>query len=109
MGLNHALATATLDDRAQRAALRDGVLECGRLIGWATRTTIVFAERLARRPWNRCTRVELSAVFGELRSILRAYELRRRTPPARPCAARADRARRARRANARRNGYAPRG
>jgi len=105
---NHALATATLDDRAQRAALRDGVLECGRLMGWATRTTIVFAEGLVRRPWKRCTRVELAAVFEELRSVLRAHEVRRRTASARPCAARADRARRARRANARRNGNAPR-
>jgi len=98
MGLNHALAT--LDDRAQRAALRDGILECGRLIGWATRTTIVFTEGFTRRPWKRCTRLELSAVLDELRSIRRAYEIRRRTLPGIRCARRALRTRR--------NGRAPR-
>jgi len=99
MGRNYAVATATLDDRGQRAALRDGVLECGRLIGWATRTTIVFAERLARRPWKRCTPAELTAVLTELRTIRRAYAMRRRTPPAHHCARRALRAKR-------RNGHA---
>jgi len=94
MGFNHAVATATLDDRGQRAALRDGVLECGRLIGWATRTTIVFAERLARRPWKRCTPAELSWVLTELRSIRRAYAMRRHTPPAHRCVRRALRVRR---------------
>jgi hypothetical protein len=103
MGLNHALAT--LDGRGQRAALRDGVLESGRRIGWATRTTIVFTERFVRRPWKRCTGGDLSAVLEELQSILRAYEIRRHTLAPR-CAARMDRHRRAR--WTRRNGYAAR-
>ena len=94
MGRNYAVATATLDDRGQRAALRDGVLECGRLIGWATHTTIVFAERLARRPWKRCTPAELACVLTELRSIHRAYAMRRRLPSAHRCARRARRVRR---------------
>ena len=80
--LNRASATATLTAQEQRAALRDGLLECGRLIGWPTRTTISFTERLARRPWKRCTRVELSAVLDELHRILLALELRRHRSPA---------------------------
>lgn len=87
MGLNRAFATATLDGQEQRAALRDGLLEYGRLIGWPTRTTIAFTERLARRPWKRCTGVELSAVIEELHSILWAFEIRRHTPPAPSCPA----------------------
>ena len=76
MGLNLACAAATLDGQAQRAALRDGVLACGRQMGWPTRTTIAFTERVARRPWKRCTRAELSAVLREFHSILFAFEVR---------------------------------
>ena len=101
--LNRAFATATLDAQEQRAALRDGLLECGRLIGWPPRTTIAFTERLARRPWKRCTRAELSAVLEELHSILWAFEVRRNTPTASRCLASANG-----RARARSNGHAPR-
>src|SRR5436190_24114073 len=76
MGLNLACATAKLNEQAQRAALRDGVLACGRQMGWPARTTIAFTERVVRRPWKRCTRAELSAVLRELRSLLFAFEVR---------------------------------
>lgn len=75
MGRNPILAT--FDEQSQRAALRDGVLECGGLIGWPTRTTIAFAERLARRPWKRCTSSQLTTVLDELQAIHRAIEVRR--------------------------------
>lgn len=104
--LNRAFATATLDAQEQRAALRDGLLECGRLIGWPTRTTIAFTERLARRPWKRCTPAELSAVLEELHSILRAVELRRHIPAARRCPASVNGRLRAR--DGRSSGHAPR-
>lgn len=70
---------ATHDEPSQRAALRDGVLEYGRLLGWPTRTTIAFAERLARRPWKRCTSRQLTPVLDELQAICRAVEARRNT------------------------------
>ena len=95
MGIDGSLAAR--DERAQRAALRDGVLECGRLIGWPTHTTIAFAEGLARRPWKRCTPAQLLIVLDELRAIARAFEVCRRTPTARGPAVRPDR----------RNGRAP--
>ncbi len=101
--LNRAFATATLDAQEQRAALRDGLLECGRLIGWPPRTTIAFTERLARRPWKRCTGAELSAVLEELHSILWAFDVRRTTPTAPRCPSRANG-----RVRARSNGHAPR-
>lgn len=100
--LNRAFATATLDAQEQRAALRDGLLECGRLIGWPARTTIAFTERLARRPWKRCTGAELSAVMEELHGILWAFEVRRNTPTAPRCPGSANG-----RAWVRRNGSAP--
>ena len=68
------------EERAQRAALRDGLLQCGRLLGWRARTVIVVTEQLARRPWKRCTRGELDEVLDELISVLRAFELRRNAP-----------------------------
>ena len=101
MGLNRTFAM--LDEQEQRAALRDGLLECGRLIGWPTRTTIAFTERLTRRPWKRCTRAELWAVLEELHSILRAFEIRRHTPTGPGSAVRANGGRRTRS-----NGHAPR-
>jgi hypothetical protein len=103
--LSRAFATATLDAQEQRAALRDGLLECGRLIGWPARTTIVFTERLARRPWKRCTRAELSAVLEELLRVLWAFEVRRKTPTAPRCPALANGRARVRE---RSNGHAPR-
>ena len=102
--LNRAFATATLDAQEQRAALRDGLLECGRLIGWPARTTIAFTERLARRPWKRCTRAELSTALEELHTILWAFEVRRHTAPRCPATAGC----RARARAARSNGHAPR-
>jgi hypothetical protein len=56
----------------ERAALREGVLTCGRRLGWSTRTAIVFTERLTRRPWKRCTGPELASVLDELRAVARA-------------------------------------
>ncbi|GEM_PF-1687476 len=101
MGLDRAFAT--LDEQEQRAALRDALLDYGRLIGWPTRTTIAFTEQLARRPWKRCTRAQLSAVMEELHTILWAFEIRKRSSPAPGGAARANGGRRARR-----NGHASR-
>ena len=48
--------------RAQRAALRETVLQYGRQIGWPARTAIVFTERATRRPWKRAAlaRIDLS-------------------------------------------------
>ena len=89
MGIDGSLAAR--DERAQRAALRDGVLECGRLMGWPTYTTIAFAEGLARRPWKRCTHAQLLVVLDELQAIRRAFELCRRTPAARGPAVRPER------------------
>jgi len=96
-------AFATLDAPEQRAALRDALLAYGRLIGWPTRTTIAFTEQLARRPWKRCTRAQLSAVIEELRTIRWAFEIRKRSPPAPGGAARGNGGRRGRG-----NGHAPR-
>jgi hypothetical protein len=77
------------EERAQRAALRDGLLQCGRLLGWRARTVIVLTEQLARRPWKRCTRGELDEVLDELLPVLLAFKLRDRAP----LAAMADRGR----------------
>ncbi len=103
--LNRAFATATLDAQEQRAALRDGLLECGRLIGWPARTTIAFTERLARRPWKRCSPADLSAVLEELHSILWAFEVRRHAPTPTHCPATTGCRARERQRN---NGHAPR-
>lgn len=101
MGLDRVFAT--LDEQEQRAALRDALLDYGRLIGWPARTTIVFTEQLVRRPWKRCTRAQLSAVLEELHTILRAFESRQQPSLAPGGAVRANGGRRARR-----NGHAPR-
>ena len=69
-----------LDDRARCAALRDGLLRYGRLLGWGARTVIVFTERLARRPWKRCGRAELADVLAQLRAVAGAFEARRLAP-----------------------------
>lgn len=89
MGIDGSVAAR--DERAQRAALRDGVLECGRRIGWPAHTTIAFAEGLARRPWKRCTPAQLLVVLDELQATLRAFEVCRRTPAARGPAVRPER------------------
>lgn len=60
------------DERAQRAALRETVLQYGRHIGWPTRSAIAFTERLTRRPWKRCTSDQLWTVLGELDALLGA-------------------------------------
>lgn len=70
MGTNRSLATC--DEREQRAALRETILQYGRQIGWPTRTAIVFTERSTRRPWKRCTSGQLWTVLDELDAILRA-------------------------------------
>lgn len=69
-----------LDDRARCAALRDGLLRHGRLLGWRARTVIAFTEQLARRPWKRCGRAELSDVLEQLRAIRRAFAVREHAP-----------------------------
>ena len=66
----------------ERAVLREGVLTCGRRLGWSTRTAIVFTERLTRRPWKRCTGSELASVLHELRAVARALAVRAGEPPA---------------------------
>lgn len=70
MGTDRSLAAC--DERAQRAALRETVLQYGRQIGWPSRTAIVFTERATRRPWKRCTSGQLRTVLDELEAILRA-------------------------------------
>ncbi len=70
MGTDRSLAAC--DERAQRAALRETVLQYGRQIGWPTRTAIVFTERATLRPWKRCTSGQLRTVLDELDAILRA-------------------------------------
>ena len=65
----------------ERAALREGVLTCGRRLGWSTRTAIVFTERLTRRPWKRCTGPELASVLHELRAVARALAALGAEPP----------------------------
>jgi hypothetical protein len=70
MGTDRSLAAC--DERAQRAALRETVLQYGRQIGWPARTAIVFTERATRRPWKRCTSGQLRTVLDELDAILRA-------------------------------------
>lgn len=70
MGTDRSLARC--DEREQRAALRETVLQYGRQIGWPARTAIVFTERATRRPWKRCTAGQLRTVLDELDAILRA-------------------------------------
>ena len=79
MGINSSFAAR--DARAQRAALRDGVLQCGRLLGWPTRTVIALTEQVARRPWKRCGRAELGDVLDQLHAVVWAYEVRKSGPP----------------------------
>ena len=78
MGCNRAFAAR--NERARCAALRDGVLQCGRQLGWPTHTAIVFTEQLARRPWKRCTPVQLAEVLDELHALLWSFEVRRGAP-----------------------------
>jgi len=68
------------DGRARRAALREGLLRRGRLLGWPARTVIAFTEQLARRPWKRCTRAQLADVLAQLRAVVGPFEARRLTP-----------------------------
>lgn len=70
----------TRDEAQQRAALRAGVLEYGRVLRWSTRATIAFTEQLARRPWKRLTRDQLSAVAEELHAMVWAFEFRHHAP-----------------------------
>lgn len=64
------------DARARRAALRDGVLACGRRIGWSAHTTVAFTEGLARCHWKRCSQAQLAAVLDELQATLRTLAAR---------------------------------
>jgi hypothetical protein len=57
------------DERAERAALRQNVLEYARLLGWPSRTAIAFAERAARRPWKRCRSDQLANIVSDLSTI----------------------------------------
>jgi hypothetical protein len=57
------------DERAERAALRENVLEYARLLGWSSCTAIAFAERAARRPWKRCRSDQLARVVSDLSAI----------------------------------------
>lgn len=68
MGISHSLALC--EEREQRAALRETILQYGRQIGWPARTAIVFAEQLTRRPWKRCTAGQLWRVLDELDAIV---------------------------------------
>jgi hypothetical protein len=68
------------NQRARCAALRDGVLQCGRCLGWPTRTAIAFTEQLARRPWKRCSPDQLEAVLDELHVLQAAFEVRKHGP-----------------------------
>jgi hypothetical protein len=67
MGLSHNRAHA--DERVERAALRQNVLEYARLLGWPSRTVIAFAERAARRPWKRCRSDQLADIVSDLSTI----------------------------------------
>ena len=78
MSLSRSLTTH--DEARQRAALRAGALEYGRVLHWSTRTTIAFSEQLARRPWKRLTRDQLSTVVDELHGLVWAFEFRRQSP-----------------------------
>jgi hypothetical protein len=80
MGIDRSLTIC--DEREQRAALRDRVLQYGHRLGWSTRTAIAFTEQLARRPWKRCTSGQLWTVLDELHALLGAWEVRQRTAPA---------------------------
>jgi hypothetical protein len=53
----------------RRAALRQNILQYGRLLRWPTRTSIAFVERATRRPWKRCTSDQLVDLAGELSTI----------------------------------------
>lgn len=53
----------------RRAALRQNILQYGRLLRWPTRTSIAFVERATRRPWKRCTSDQLVELAGELSTI----------------------------------------
>lgn len=64
-------------EREQRAALRANVLQYGRMLGWPAHTAITFTERLARRPWKRCTGDQLMAVLDDLQAINQAFGHRR--------------------------------
>ncbi len=55
----------------RRAALRQNILQYGRLLGWPTRTAIAFVERATRRPWKRCTSDQLVELARELSTIHR--------------------------------------
>lgn len=71
----------TCGERQQRAALREGLLEYGRVLGWSAHTTITFTEGLMRCPWKHGTVTQLSSVRDELHTIVLAFEVRRTTSP----------------------------
>ena len=74
-------------EREQRAELRADVLQYGRMLGWPAHTAITFTERLARRPWKRCTGDQLTAVLDDLQAIHQAFAERGRSAPTRAEAA----------------------
>jgi hypothetical protein len=63
----------------RRAALRQNILQYGRLLRWSTRTSIAFVERATRRPWKRRTSDQLAAVISDLHAIHQG--LARSRPP----------------------------
>jgi hypothetical protein len=69
MELNRVFDRAAECER--RAALRQNILQYGRLLGWPTRTAIAFVERATRRPWKRCTSDQLVELARELSTIHR--------------------------------------
>lgn len=70
-------------EREQRAALRANILQYGRMLGWPAHTAITFTERLARRPWKRCTGDQLATALDDLQAIHQAFAERRRVGQAR--------------------------
>lgn len=88
--MNSHRSLAVDDDRARRAVLRDRILASARLLGWPARTTIVFTEQLARRPWKRCRAAELVLVLEQLHAIL-GVDAVHASLPRNICTARGDR------------------
>ncbi|MCX6021485.1 MAG: hypothetical protein NTZ05_07105 [Chloroflexi bacterium] len=60
------------DEDERRAEARDTILQYGREIGWPSRMTVMFTEKLTRRPWKRCTLGQLWTVLDQMDAILRA-------------------------------------
>ncbi len=68
------------DERTCRAALRQNVLQYGRLLGWPARSAIAFVERATGRPWKRCTSEQLANLVDELATMHRLAELESTEP-----------------------------